>query len=339
MKAIQVIKANEIKMIEVDTPQIKSDNEVLVKIRAFGICGSDVAILKGKNPFVIYPRIIGHEVAGEVVQIGKDVMNLKIGDKVVLEPIEYCGKCYACTHNMHNVCEELEVYGVHRDGGFCEYMVTDSKKWHKVDNSLTFAEAVVAEPYTIGEQSTSRADVKEGDFVLITGAGPAGLLACDVANMKKAICIVSEVNEKRLETAKKFGAKFTINPQNEDLGKRIMEITNGQGVNVFLDTTGVHAVIHDAMNYMSVASRFVPFAFGDQQIPIDYKTLNKKEIRISGTRLQYEKFPVVVSYLHKKKELLKEFVTHTFDAKDYEKAFSLFSEAGTEAIKVVLTFD
>lgn len=339
MKAIQVKEPNKIEMVEIEKPKIESKDQVLVKVRAFGICGSDVGILKGKNPFATYPRIIGHEVSGEIEEVGSNVSNFKPGDKVVLEPVEFCGECYACKQGRYNVCKDLEVYGVHRDGGFCEYLVTDKSKWHKVDDSLTFAEAATAEPYTIAEQCTQRANVQEGDWVLITGAGPMGLLAVDIATKKGAKCIVSEINEYRLEMAKKFGAEVLINPSKENLKDKIMELTNNEGANVLIDTTGVHGVIKEAIEYLSPASRIVPLAFGFDDIPVNYKTLNQKEISVSGTRLQNNKFPIVTSYLHEKKDLLKLFVTHEFAAEEYEKAFETFMDPKTNAIKVVLTFN
>lgn len=339
MKAIQIKKPYEIEMIELETPKITKLEQVLVKVRAFGICGSDVGIYKGANPFATYPRIIGHEVSGEIIEIGEKVDSLKVGDKVVLEPIEFCGECYACTHGRHNVCKSLEVYGVHRDGGFCEYMVTDQAKWHKVDDSLTFAQAAVAEPFTIGEQCNSRASVQEGDWVLITGAGPMGILAHEVAKMRGANVIVSEINPKRVKAAREMGIENIVNSSTDNLGEIIDELTHGEGINVFFDGTGVQSVIEEGIGYLSPAARFVPLAFGDKDIPLNYKTLNKKEIGVLGTRLQYEKFDNVVSYLHEKTDLIDKYVTHIFPAENYKEAFETFMDPDTDAIKVVLTFD
>lgn len=339
MKAIQVIEPHKIEMVEVEKPKIKRKNDVLVKIRAFGICGSDVGILKGENPFAIYPRIIGHEIAGEVEEIGENVNDLKIGDKVVLEPVEFCGKCYACRQGRYNVCRELEVYGVHRDGGFCEFLVAGEEKWHKVDDSLSFVEACTAEPYTIGEQVAARANIQKDDWVLINGAGPAGLLACNVASNRGAKCIVSEINPYRLNMAKEFGAEYTVNPREEVLKDVIMGLTSNEGVNVLIDSTGVYSVIEETVNYLSPASRFVPLAFGSNNIPIDFKTLNQKEISVMGTRLQNDKFPKVISYLKERKDLIDKFVTHTFPAEEYEKAFEVFMDPKSNSIKVVLTFE
>lgn len=339
MKAIVIQEPNIIEMIEVEKPQIKNPTDVLVKIKAAGICGSDAGIYLGTNPFATYPRIPGHEIAGQVEEVGSEVTDLKPGDKVVLEPIEFCGECYACTHDQHNVCESLEVYGVHRDGGFMEYLVTDQSKWHKFDQSLDYAEGVVAEPYTIAEQSTSRAEIQEGDTVLVTGMGPTGLLIADIANDKGATVIISEVNENRRELAKEFGAKYTIDAINSDLTEEVMKITDNKGVNVFLDTSGVPPVIKEGVDLLTPAGRFVPLAFGDQDIPISYKVLNQKELSIRGTRLEFDKFPIVNEKLVDKKDKIAKFVTHKFPAEQYQEAFDEFTRKGTEAIKVVLTFD
>ncbi|MBZ2386167.1 zinc-binding alcohol dehydrogenase family protein [Anaerococcus murdochii] len=338
MKAIRVFEKNDIRMVDVEKPTINSDDDVLIKVRAFGICGSDVAIYKGNNPFVTYPRIIGHEVAGEVHEIGKNVKDLSLGDRVVLEPIEYCGECYACRHGRHNVCEELKVYGVHIDGGFCEYMVVDKSKLHKVDSSIPFESAVVAEPFTIAEECTDRAQLLEDDLVLVTGAGPIGLLVINIAKDKGAKVIVSETNKYRLEIAKEFGADYLVDPNNDNLSDRIKEISS-EGANVYIDTTGINSVIREGLRNLSAASRFVPLAFGNEDIAINYASLNKKEMDILGSRLQNNKFPKVVSYIKEKRNLIDKFVTHVYKAEDYQKAFDEFSSNDTKAIKIVLTFN
>lgn len=171
MKAAQIVEPNKIVVVDKEMPVLADGNEVLVRVRMIGICGSDLHVLHGTNPFAIYPRVFGHEVTGEVAEIGKNVKDLAIGDHVVMEPISYCGKCYACRSGRPNVCESLQVYGVHRDGGCQEYMVLPASKVHRVDKSLKWEEVVLAEPFTIGAQVIGRGDVKQDDVVLIFGAG------------------------------------------------------------------------------------------------------------------------------------------------------------------------
>lgn len=169
MKAVQVRKAHELIINEIEKPQIENGTDVLVKVKRVGICGSDMHIYHGTNPLATLPRVIGHEVAGEVEAVGPQVKGIKIGDHVVVEPIRYCGECYACRKGRPNVCENLSVFGVHEDGGMREWFVLPEKQLHVVDPSLPWEEIVLAEPYTIGAQATWRGQVEEGDTVQPAG--------------------------------------------------------------------------------------------------------------------------------------------------------------------------
>src|SRR5699024_8912077 len=177
MKAIQVEKPGQLNIVELEKPVIENGDEVIVKIKNVGICGSDVHIYHGSNPFTSYPRVIGHEVSGIVEQVGEAVTSLAPGDLVALEPITYCGECYACRNGQPNVCDSLEVFGVHRDGGVAEYLKADENNWHKVPGNVSEKAADLMEQMTIGVQATDRVDVREGDTVFGIGAGPRGI-AC-----------------------------------------------------------------------------------------------------------------------------------------------------------------
>src|SRR5690606_18941560 len=166
MKAVQVPEAHNMQIIDQETPKIQNSDEVLVKVKRVGICGSDMHIYHGTNPLATYPRVVGHEVAGEVVKVGSSVETLEIGDHVVIEPINYCGECYACRKGRPNVCEKLSVFGVHEDGGMREFIVLPEKQLHAVDKELAWDETVLAEPYTIGAQAVWRGGVEKGDTVL-----------------------------------------------------------------------------------------------------------------------------------------------------------------------------
>lgn len=172
MKAVCIPKANTIELLDVQEPTIEQENEVKVKIKRVGICGSDMHIYHGTNPLATYPRIVGHEVTGEIVETGKDVTRVTVGDHVVIEPITNCGECYACKNGRPNVCKEVSVFGVHEDGGMRELVTIPEKQVHQVDSEIEWDEAVMAEPYTIGAQATWRGNVKEGQTVFIQGAGP-----------------------------------------------------------------------------------------------------------------------------------------------------------------------
>jgi L-gulonate 5-dehydrogenase len=339
MKGIMVVKPGKMEWMEMKKPTITRDDQVLVRIQATGICGSDVHVFHGTNPYASYPRVLGHEASGIVEETGCGVHDLRKGDGVVFEPITYCGSCYACRTGHHNVCRNLKVLGCSVDGTFREYAVVPRSQVYRFDTSkMSFVQAAVCEPYTIGLQATSRGDVRKGDLVLVHGAGPIGLILCNVAKSKGAKVIVSEPNEKRLAWAPKFGADWSINPTKEDLHAVINEISEGEGVNVVFEAAGVPALIQDAVEILSPAGRFVPMTFGKQLIPIDFKAINAKELTISGSRHQYQKFPIVVDYLPHHLKEVDMLVTHVFQANEFEKAFATLADKDSGARKVVLTF-
>ena len=339
MKAVYIKEPGKLEVIDVEKPSIKKDTQVLVKITAAGICGSDIHIFHGTHAYATYPRIIGHEGCGIVEEVGSAVTDLKPGDSVIIEPITGCGTCYACRHGRYNCCPDIKVAGVHIDGVMEEYFVTERNKLYKYDpNELTPVEAATAEPYTVGAQANAQANTQPGDLVLIHGAGPIGMISCDVAEKRGATVIVSEVNEDRLKIAKDFGAKYTINPKKEDLKEAIMKITDGKGVNVVFETSGVPALTSLSVELLSPHGRLVPLTFAPEPVPINFRLMNKNELVIAGTRNQNGKFPEVVESLPSRKDRIDKLVTHVFPAEEAEKAFDTAMDKTSGSCKVVITF-
>ncbi len=326
--------------METEKPAITSPDQVLVRVKASGICGSDVHVLHGTNPYAVYPRVIGHEAGGLIEAVGDNVKDLVPGDGVVFEPITYCGKCYACRRGHHNVCRDLKVLGCSVDGTFREYAVVNRSQVYKFDTSrMTCVQAAVCEPYTIGAQANWRGNVQPGDLVLVHGAGPIGLIVTDVAKSRGATVIVSEPNEKRLAIAKDFGADHLVNPMKDDLDNFVAKLTGGEGVNVVFEAAGVPALLTHAVELLSPAGRLVAMTFGKEPIPVSFKELNAKELTILGTRHQYEKFPETVASLPDRLDRVDKIITHVFPADEYKKAFEVLADKNSSAAKVILTFD
>lgn len=344
MKAVYVEKPGDLKVIEREIPKIQKDTQVLVKIQAAGICGSDVHILHGTHAYVTYPRIIGHEGCGIVAEMGSAVEGLSVGDSVIIEPITGCGTCYTCRHGHYNCCPDIVVAGVHADGVFEEYLVVDYKKLYKYDpKELTPVEAATAEPYTVGAQANAQGGTMPGDLVLVHGAGPIGLIICDIAQSKGATVIVSEVNQARLDIAKDFGAAYTINPAKENLAQRVKEISaevgDGNGVNVIFETSGVPALTTQSIELLSPHGRFVPLTFAPDPMPINFRLVNKNELVIAGTRNQNSKFAQVVAELPSRKDRVDKLVTHVFPVDQVKEAFEVLQDKNSGACKVVITFE
>lgn len=338
MKAIQVEKPGKLDIVELDKPVIENKNEVIVKVKSVGICGSDVHIYHGSNPFTVYPRVIGHEVSGIVEAVGQDVTSLQKGDLVALEPITYCGECYACRNGQPNVCDSLEVFGVHRDGGMAEYLKAEEKNWHKVPGNVSEEAAALMEPMTIGAQATFRGEVREGDTVFVIGAGPTGIACLLQAKQRGAKVFISDFNQNRLDYAKSIGADATIQPSEVDVEKEIVKLTDGELANVVIDAVGLPQTFQQAVELASIAGRVVTLGFNEQPSSIPSLLLTKKELKVVGSRLQTHQFKKVIEQVGNGELDPTQIISHRYDMEQIKEAMELLENNPEEVRKIVLTF-
>ena len=241
MKAVQIVKPNDLRIIDMDKPTIDAKNNVLVKIKAAGICGSDVGIYHGTNAAATYPRVIGHEIVGVVEEVGDNAKKIKVGDRVIVDQVTACGTCYACRKGRPNVCEHLQVRGVHIDGGYREYMAVPESDVYVLPDSLSYQDAVMIEPTTIAVQACSRAQLEFQDTVMIIGAGALGSSMLRIVNLySPRKIIVVDIDEPKLEAALQNGATDVINSKTEDVVTRAKELTDGYGPTVVIDLSLIH---------------------------------------------------------------------------------------------------
>lgn len=339
MKAVQVPYANELKIIDRPRPSLQNADDVLVKVKRVGICGSDMHIYHGTNPLATYPRIVGHEVAGEVIEVAEGVNNLKAGDHVVVEPISYCGECYACRKGRPNVCEKLSVFGVHEDGGMREYAVLPEKQLHAVNKELSWDEVVLAEPYTIGAQAVWRGNVERGDTVLIQGCGPIGICILKMAKIAGATVYMTDLDEKRMDFAKESGADQVIDAGNESVKDRILELTEGEGANIVIDAVCLPSTVELSIELVSVAGNVVILGFDERPSAIPQLPITKKEITITGSRLQTDQFGKVVELLNNGKLKSDGLITHRFSLNDVQEAFTFVEKNPDKVRKALIVFE
>ncbi|MDS9471203.1 zinc-binding alcohol dehydrogenase family protein [Sporosarcina pasteurii] len=339
MKAVRIPEANIIEVIDIPEPEIKQANEVKVKIKRVGICGSDMHIYHGTNPLATYPRIVGHEVTGEIVAIGANVKNVAIGDHVVVEPISYCGTCYACKNGRPNVCKEVSVFGVHEDGGMREFVILSDKQVHKVNANIDWDEAVMAEPYTIGAQATWRGNVGEGQTVFIQGAGPIGITVLKMAKLRGATVIISDYTNERLEFAQENGADYTINPSEVDVEDKVNEITDDEGANVVIDAVGLPQTFELSVSVASAAGNVVLLGFNATPSAIAQMLITKKELTITGSRLQTNQFGKVVELINDEKLTHNGLITHRFPLSQIKEAFEFVEQNPQLVRKAVIEFN
>lgn len=339
MKAIQIPEANVIKVLNIEEPTLDSADEVKIKVKRVGICGSDMHIYHGTNPLATYPRIVGHEVAGEVIAVGSHVTKLAPGDSVVIEPISYCGECYACRSGRPNVCKEVSVFGVHEDGGMREMVVLPQKQVHKVNADIDFDEAVMAEPYTIGAQATWRGNVQEGQTVFIQGAGPIGITVLKLAKLRGATAIISDLTNERLAFAQENGADYTINPSEVDVTKEIYKITENEGANIVIDAVGTPQTFELSVEVASPAGNVVTLGFNATPSNIALMPITKKELTITGSRLQTNQFEKVIEWINTKQLTHNGLVTHRFHIDNAKEAFQFIEKNPDKVRKAVIEFD
>jgi L-gulonate 5-dehydrogenase len=336
MKAGLVEKPGALVIAERDAPVITRDDEVLIQVKRAGICGSDVHILHGKNPFAVYPRVWGHEFAGVVAETGRAVTSVRAGDHVCVEPIIYCGECYACRQGRGNICENLRVMGVHIDGGCQEYVIVPEKNAHVLPASVPWDEAVLVEPFTIGAQACYRGNVQAGDFVFVMGAGTIGLTALVMAKLAGAVVIVSDIVDEKLDYAKRMGADCIINAKQTDALAAVREITGGMGANVTIDAVCTKKSFEDTIEITSAAGRIVELSFNAAASEIAPVNIIKKELTISGSRLQTNRFPVVIDCLTKGALPLAGFVTAVYEFERMTEAFAYIDAHADSVRKIVV---
>jgi 2-desacetyl-2-hydroxyethyl bacteriochlorophyllide A dehydrogenase len=273
------------------TTPIPGPDEVLVAVKATGICAGDLYIYQGKNPYATYPIIGGHEICGAIAEVGRNISGLRPGQSVVIEPFLGCGKCYPCRVGKSNCCAHLRIIGVHQAGGYADFVVAPATNIHPVPAGLSTVVASFAEPVAIGVQACRRGQVKAGEYVLILGAGPIGLALLEVARARDAHPVVADINEARLEFAKQLGAD--VLPADDHLLTRVLEQTNGEGAPVVIEATGNPKAMELSAELVAAAGRIVIVGLVKKGTVVPFSGLDftRKEMTIVGSRASVNCFP------------------------------------------------
>jgi yjmD len=339
MKAIQIVKPGELRIIDMEKPHIDDKNNILVKMRAAGICGSDVGIYHGTNAAATYPRVIGHEMVGVVEEIGSNVKKLKVGDRIIVNQVVSCGDCYPCRHNRGNVCDHLEVRGVHRDGGYREYMAVPEEDCYILPDNLSDADAVMIEPTTIAIQSLSRAEIEDDDVIFIIGCGALGSSILRIARLTNAKIIVGDIVDDKLNDALKNGAHYAVNLSHEDFEEKVKEYSNGRGPTVTIDAACTKDSLMNAIKVTGNAGRVITMGFSISPTEVNQFLITSKELDVRGSRLQNKKFGEAIKLINEGKIDLSGAVSHTFNYLDAQRAFDFIDSKDYSIRKIALLFD
>jgi 2-desacetyl-2-hydroxyethyl bacteriochlorophyllide A dehydrogenase len=317
--------------------------ELLIRVRAAGICGSDLEMAHGNRPDVIPPRIPGHEVAGDVEEVGADVTGFHVGDRVVVEPILSCGRCRNCRVGRYNICRDLKFLGVHTDGAFAQFLVMPEWRVYGISRHLSYDEAAVLEPTAVGVHVVRRASLSPGDSVVILGAGPIALQVAQVAKATGAgLIMMTDVLDYRLELAKRLAADIVINPAREDPVERVKGETEGEGADVVIEVVGASKTILQTMDLVRTGGRILVAGLSVEsfvsQPPTFWMRQLLKEITIETSRSYAANDWSIAMRLASRGSIdLHSLVTHRFGLEDAARAYEVADKKLENAIKVLFT--
>lgn len=337
MKAVVVHAPRDIRVEEWPTP-IPGPGEVRVAVRETGICAGDMYIYQGKNPYVTYPQIGGHEIAGVVDMVGEEVNGIKPGQAVVVEPFLACGTCYPCRIGKSNCCANLEIIGIHTPGGFAEYVTAPLANIHPIPAGLSLDYAAFAEPVAIGVQANRRAEVSEQDWVLVLGCGPIGLAVIEVAKARGAEVVAVDTISQRIELAKTLGAKDVIDASKVDTLSAVMDMTHGEGAPVVMEATGNPKVMESTVDFVAAGGRICIIGLVDTGVEVSFPGLDftRKEMTIVGSRASVNCFPEALDLIVSGKVTYPKFAKR-YLMWDAPGLFKQLDEGATSVTKAVLT--
>ena len=339
VKTIIINKPGEINIIDTQKP-VRKQGEALLKILYGGICGSDLGTYRGTFAYASYPRIPGHEFSAEIIEIDDNDRNLKPGMIVTCNPYFNCTKCYSCRRGLVNCCTSNETLGAQRDGAFSEYITMPIERIYD-GKGLSAKTLALIEPFCISYHGVSRANVKEGDTVLVVGAGTIGVLAAVAAKAKGAKVFISDIAAKKMNYAiKTFHLDGGIlNDNHENFIKKVDEITNGNYFDVTIEAVGLPSTFLNCIEAAAYGARVVQIGVGKKTVDFDFTLLQKKELNVFGSRNALKKdFLELIDLVKTGKVDLEKIVTNTYDFNEAAQAFSDFDKNAASMLKVVINF-
>ncbi len=334
MKAAVFEKEGVLKIKDVNKPEIMKADDMILEVELCSVCGTDVHIMNVPPGYTATPgTILGHELVGKVVEVGSGVTCFELGDRVVLNPNDYCGVCRYCQLNLPNQCENIIAMGIAADGGFAEFVRVSERCAHKIPSGMPAETAAFAEPLACAINATRKIKVNPCESVVVIGAGPIGMLFIQLMKAAGAAPIISlELNEQRRKFALECGADFAIDPSRVDAPGFVASKTDGLGADYAIDVVGSQMMM--GINCIRKGGSVLLFGNNAKAKPeVTQSQITYKEARVLGSWLANASFPQAVKLLSSGKLKLDFLVTHTFSIDDTEKAIdALRSGEGIEVM-------
>ncbi|MGI6173927.1 MAG: NAD(P)-dependent alcohol dehydrogenase [Christensenellales bacterium] len=341
-RAFMLTSNQKLEMQEIPMPAV-GDDDVLVNIKAVGICGSDVHYYaKGRvGDFVVeYPFLLGHEAAGVVAQVGKNVKNFRVGDRVTMEPGIPCGHCEMCLTGKYNLCPDVIFWATPPyDGCLCDYVSHPAAFTFRLPENVSFEEGALIEPLAIGVNAAKTGDVRLGDTVVIFGAGCIGLVSLLAAKAYGASrVIICDVLEKRLETAKKLGGEI-VNSAKCDAVETIMQMTDGKGASTVIDCCGISKTVQQSLRVASAAAKVVLVGLGEDEINgLPLGMLSTKELEVHSIFRYRNLYPTTIAAVADGKIDISGIVSNVYPFEKTDVAYKEAYENAKDVVKGVIVY-
>lgn len=326
MRALQLTAVQQFTPIDLPEPPTPGTGQVLVRVHAIGICGTDVSGYLGKMPFIEFPRILGHELGVEVIATGPNVTHLQTGDHCSVEPYLNCGHCHSCAQGRTNCCETLAVLGVHCDGGMCERLLLPARKLH-VRNTLTFEQLALVEMLGIGCHAVNRAQVQQGEPVLIVGAGPIGLTVLEFARLAGAQVSIMELNEARRAFVQSTWPDVHV----------LSEPPAEASAQCVFDATGHPGSMASSLRFARFTGRVLYVGITKEPVPLDDPLFHRRELTLLASRNAVASdFTRILDLIESGHINTDAWISHRAEFQDLPNAMAQWIQPGSGVVKAMV---
>ena len=325
---------------KISVPQPGPD-QVLIKIKKIGICGSDIHVYHGTHPYTGYPITQGHEVSGKVVAVGEYVKDISVEQKVVIEPQVFCGRCYPCLHGKYNLCENLKVMGFQTTGTASEYFVVDSSKVTIIPDEMSYDEGAMIEPLAVTIHAAKRFGNLDGAQCVVLGCGPIGILLIQSLKAFGAGRILAtDISDTRLALAKELGADYAINTRDNDFSKALLDAFGPDKADVMYDCAGSDITMDQAIQNARKGSTIILVAVFGKRANVDLAKLNDSELDLNTSMMyRHEDYVDAIRFVNEGKIHLKPLMTKHFAFQDYLEAYKYIDANRESTMKVLIDID
>lgn len=340
MKQAVMTAPGEIEFRNIEVP-VPGPDQVLVKIKKIGICGSDIHVYHGKHPYTKYPVTQGHEVSGEIVQLGQYVSDFTVGQKVTIEPQVFCGRCYPCLHGKYNLCEHLKVMGFQTTGTASEYFAVDASKVTPIPETMTYSEGAMIEPLAVTVHAAKRFSGIEGAKVCILGCGPIGILLAQAVRAAGAReVMITDISDYRLSLAKSLGVDYAVNTKDTDFGTALVDAFGPDKADVIYDCAGNDITMNQAIQNARKGSTIILVAVFAKMANVDLAKLNDSELDLNTTMMyRHEDYVDAIRWINEGKIQLKPLMSKHFAFEDYLAAYDYIDHNQEATMKVLIDVD